>query len=121
MRKNLKLAFAIACLTVAAFGALSHHYQKDSFCESHLKALDSKLVRIIEVVPFSKDQDVVVFYETTEGFGAAHFKRMPLLHKWHVKEKYMTLFENGITQNYVTFEIEDKKQDFRMVYDNDKQ
>lgn len=121
MKKNFTIALAIAFFTVAAFGALSLHYQKDSFCEGHLKALDSKLVRIIEVIPFSKDQDVVVFYETTEGFGAAHFKRMPLLHKWQVKEQYMTRFENGLTQNYVTFEIEDKKQDFRMVYDNTKQ
>lgn len=116
MKKTLVGIGLFIVAGAVAVGAASYAYSKDAFGEKHMAAAESDLVRMIEVVPYSGDREVAVFYETTKGIGVAHFERYPVLNKWYVSERYFTLFEKGVSQNYVTFKVQNHQQDFAMVY-----
>lgn len=116
MKKAVGALIMLGMLAVIGIAAVAANHSKIELGEVQIKDKDSSLIKIIDQVEIAANQEYVVLYESTTGMGIAHFERTAILKDWLMVETHILPFERGISQKYLSFNVNNGQQDFNVVY-----
>lgn len=116
MKKSVIAIIVLIILAATGIVFTAANNSKEALSDDHIKALDPDFIKTVEMLPFEKQSEYLVIYESSLGVGTTYFERTPILKNWRAREHKVLPLERGISQDYLSFKINSNQKEAALVY-----